>query len=158
MPNQYIVDYLKRNKDRFPFEVLKEKLLKAGYPSDQIEEAREIVHEGKEEIVTPPPVIKPKKVISFWDFWHKKTYTSGKEKIQDFIIGFIFIIILRYVLVFLFNILGLYGFSGYILSFVIDLFLIIYFLIKRKYIALGIICEIILASVLRISSLFRYYF
>lgn len=161
MSNQYIVDYLKENKDRFPFEALKEKLLKAGYPSDQIEEAKKIVYEGKEEIFAPPPPIsKPEKVIGFWDFWHKKTYTSGKEKILDFITGFIFIIILGYILGFLFDILNFHRFFGYniLLRFVIHLFLIIYFLIKRKYIALGIICEIILSSVFGISLLLRYYF
>lgn len=68
MPNQYIVDYLKENKDRFPFEILKEKLIKAGYPDNQIEEARRIVYERKEIDLSTPIISWPKKTTNFWDF------------------------------------------------------------------------------------------
>jgi len=146
MPNQYIIDYLKKNKDKFPFEVLKQKLLKAGYPGDRIEEARKIVYEGKEEIITPPPpVIKPKEVIGFWDFWHKKVYTSGKEKILDLVVGFVFAIILEYIMIFGLRLIigGIYGFS--LLNFAVILTLLIYFFVKRKYIAWGMLCAIFLS-------------
>lgn len=130
MPNQYIIDYIRRNKDRFPFEVLREKLLKAGYPAYQIVEAEELVYKPKKISETP-----------FWDFWHKKFYTSGSQKILDLMIGFIFTIVLKYIMEF-----GLRGFTrygDYGLSFLIFLTIIIYLFIKRKYIAWGIICGII---------------
>lgn len=159
MPNQYIIDYLKRNKDKFSFEVLKEKLFKAGYPSDQIEEARKIVYEKKEEIVAPSPFIKEKKILSFWDFWHKKVYTSGGEKILDFGTGFVFAIILKYIILLaLMSLRRSFSFFDLFGYYIFFLIIIIYFLIKRRYIALGIICEIILSSVFRISSLLHYYF
>lgn len=151
MPNQYIIDYLKQNKDKFSFETLKEKLLKAGYSLAQIEEARKIVYEIKEEKVRVAPMLKPKEVTSFWDFSHKKVYTSGKEKILDFIIGFLSTIMLKFLLdiCFLNLLLRSEVFYYFILNLVIYLILIIYFLLKRKYIALGIICYF-LFSFLRI--------
>lgn len=148
MPNQYIIDYLKRNKDRFSFDILKEKLIKAGYPSNQIEEAAHLVYR-----VAPSPK-KISRAPTFWDFWHKKVYTSGKEKILDFAAGFIFAIILEFLMGG--SIFGFYGFSNLILYFIVFLAIIIYLLAKRKYIAFGIICGIILSIIFIIVALFGF--
>lgn len=146
MPNQYIIDYIRRNKDRFSFKVLREKLLKAGYPGYQIVEAEELVYKPKKISETP-----------FWDFWHKKVYTSSREKLIDFIAGFVFAIILTYILGF--GVMGyLFYYFGPFLYGLIFLALLIYFLIKRRFIGLGMICEIVLSFVFPIFSSFLYYF
>jgi tetrahydromethanopterin S-methyltransferase subunit F len=149
MPNQYIIDYFKKNKDRFSFDVLKEKLIKAGYPSNQIEEAAQLIYK-----VAPSP----KKISgapNFWDFWHKKVYTSGKEKILDFATGFIFAIILEFLMGG--GILGFYGFGGsLILYFIVFLAIVIFLSTKRKYIAFGIICGFISSIIFIIVALFGF--
>jgi len=152
MPNQYIIDYFKKNKDRFSFEVLKEKLIKAGYPNNQIEEAARLAYR-----VAPEPK-NISRTPTFWDFWHKKVYTSGKEKILDFVAGFIFTIILKYIIGGLMSLIGMFGFYYYsfILYFIIFLAIIIYLLVKRKYIAFGIICGIILSFIFPIFALFGF--
>ncbi len=150
MPNQYIIDYFKKNKDRFSFEILKEKLIKAGYPSNQIEEAARLVYKAA-------PL--PKKISgapNFWDFRHKKIYTSGKEKILDFVAGFIFVIILEFLMGR--GIFGFYGFASLILYFIVFLAIIIYLFTKRKYIAFGVICGIILPIILIVVALFGFLF
>jgi len=43
MVNQYIVNYLKENKDKFPIDVLKKRLSEAGYPEKEIEEAINLI-------------------------------------------------------------------------------------------------------------------
>jgi len=148
MPNQYIIDYFRKNKDRFSFEVLKEKLIKAGYPSNQIEEAAQLLYKAAPS---------PKKILrapNFWDFWHKKVYTSGKEKILDFVAGFIFAIILEFLMGG--GIFGFYGFGSLILYFIVSLAIIIYLLAKRKYIAFGIICGVISSFIFPIFALFGF--
>ena len=104
MPNQYIIDYFKKNKDRFSFDVLKDKLIKTGYPNNQIEEAAQLVYKA-----APSPK-KISRAPTFWDFWHKKVYTSGKEKILDFVAGFIFTIILESIIGGLMSLIGMFGF------------------------------------------------
>lgn len=149
MPNQYIIDYFRKNKDRFSLDSLKEKLIKAGYPNNQIKEAAQSVYG-----VAPSP----KKISgsqNFWDFRHKKVYTSGKEKILDFVAGFIFAIILEFVMGW--GILGFYGFDSLILYFIVFLAIIIYLLTKRKYIAFGIVCGIILPIIFIIVALFGFF-
>ncbi len=158
MANQYIVDYLQKNKDRFSFGVLRKKLQKAGYPVLQIEEAARLVYKEKaipesetigkglarEGAVAPPPLSE-----WFWDFWHKKRYSTAKERLIDLAAGIVLAIALTYIIGFgvlaLVKAFGFFRYSSYMLVRVfIFLALIIYFLIKRKYIGLGIICGLII--------------
>lgn len=130
MPIQYILDYLKQNRDKFPLDILKKKLIEAGYPEREIEEAIKIIQ-------------KPKKIpTSFWDFRHKKIYISKKEKFLDFVFGFFVGLAIPLIL----NLLGgllfyrTFGFSRIIFNLIFYLILIIYFfIIKRGYISIGII-------------------
>lgn len=155
MVNQYIIDYLQKNKDRFSFEILREKLIKAGYSISLIEEAAQLVYreapliekEMVEEKVSRPP--------SFWDFWHKKRYRSGKERLLDLAAGFGFAIIFSIIGFGFISLIRIVGFFGYYIYYIFFLlyclvFLgaIIYFLIKRKYIALGMICAVIIPPII----------
>jgi len=159
MPNQYIIDYLKRNKNKFSLEVLKEKLVKTGYPIDQIEEAAQLVYKA---------VLAPQEIpeTPFWDFWHKKVYSSGKEKLIDFIVGFIFAIVLTYDgfyivgfgVEFIEILLGGFEFYGFFLLFMIFLAILIHFFRTRKYIAFGIICGIVLSFIFPMPRLYYMFY
>lgn len=126
MSNRYIIDYLRQNKDKFPIEALKKKLLEAGYPEKEIDEAIKIVQEPVSKFQ------KTERATNFWDFTHKKIYHSGKEKLLDFIAGILFLIISAVI----FEIIPF----GLFFSPILFLAAIIYFfIIKRGYIPWGII-------------------
>jgi len=136
MAKKYIIDYLKENKDKFPLEVLKKKLLGAGYPEGDIDEAIKILQQPI------PEVLKPERVsVSFWDFRHKRIYLSKKEKLLDFIFGFLIGIVIPWLLNLLMRLIFYpYGFFRIIFNLTFYLALIIYFfIIKRGYISWGII-------------------
>jgi hypothetical protein len=131
MANKYIIDYLKENKDKFSLDVLKKKLIEAGYPEREIEEAMKIFQQPTSKIAKTERVL-----TNFWDFRHKKIYISRKEKFFDFVTGFLFKIILSFIM-------GIFRFSFYPVRYFLTplyLMVIIYcFLIKRGYISWGII-------------------
>jgi len=131
MAKKYIIDYLKENKDKFPLEFLKKKLLGAGYPEGEIDEAIKILQQPIQEVLKPERIS-----VSFWDFRHKKTYLSKKEKLLDFVAGFLFKIILSFIV----RALGFFFYPGRYLLIPFYLIVIIYcFVIKRGYISWGII-------------------
>ena len=153
MPNQYIVDYLKQNKDKFSIRVLKKKLLEAKYPEKEIEEAIKIVQRPIKKVPKPEKVS-----TNFWDFKHKKNYTSKKEKLLDFIAGFLFVIILiilKYLFRMIFSLgeLHFYGFRSFV-NLLYLIALIYFFVKKRGYISWGII----LGSLLPYFLSFPFYF
>lgn len=141
MPIQYIIEYLKQYRDKFPLNALKKKLIEAGYPEKEIEEAIKIIEKSEE------------KSTSFWDFKHKKVYLSTKEKFLDFIFGAFMGIILPLLIgktaqkIFKelneFELFPFYipeNFYALIISAISTVGIIIYFFkIKRFYISFGMI-------------------
>lgn len=67
-----IINYLRENKDKFSQKMLKEKLIKADYPKDQIEE----------EIL--PILSELPRETNFWDFKSIKISTNFGEKLFRF--------------------------------------------------------------------------
>jgi len=150
MAKKYIIDYLKENKDKFPLYMLKKKLLGAGYPEGEIDEAIKILQQPI------PEVLKPERVpAKFWDFRHKKIYLSRKEKFLDFIFGFLIGIAIPWLLNLLMRLIFYpLGFFRILFNLIFYLALIIYFLIiKRGYISFGMILSLPLSFVFSIILL-----
>ncbi len=139
MLNQQIVDYLNQNRELFSKESLFLKLHKAGYPEVAINEAIGVVYGQKKE--------EQGAKTSFWDFWHKKVYQNGKEKLIDFVAGFVFYLVL--VAFGYFIVIGFVYVPGILFS--------IYLLFKRKYISLGFFTGIILGIFFGLSRLLNYF-
>lgn len=162
MVNQNILNYLRENKDKFPQEVLRKKLVETGYPLNQIEEGIKIVYEG-----TPiPPVPPMPQRTDFWDFKSIKIYTNFGEKLLDFLAGFFAPIIIGWAISFLFGILRFfiyYPFGGlswifYLGILIAQIFGIFYFWKKRHYFARGLLFCLILLPILIIIGLFLLFF
>lgn len=154
MINENILKYLRGNKDKFSQQVLKEKLVGAGYPRDQIGEGIRIIYGGE---VPPSPAAGAK--TSFWDFKSARTYTSSGEKFVDFLAGFFAPPVAVFVSSFFFggffNILGLmprsffYGFGPLtwifpLAGFIFHIWAIFYFWKRRRYLARGLLFILIL--------------
>ncbi len=149
MANENILTYLRENKERYPIEVLRKKLVGAGYPQNQVEEGIRIVYGGE---APSPPKIGPKH--SFWDFKNVRTYYSTGEKILDALFGFFIVssvvnFILGSFLRIIFGYGGYYG--GYGLFNISQLVLwgiqigaVIYFWRRRRYLAYGLAASLVL--------------
>ncbi|GEM_PF-1310879 len=151
MVDRRIINYLRENKNKFPQEVLKRKLIEASYPKDQIEEGIRIVYEG----------FVPKEKISFWDFKSIKIYKTFREKLLDFLAGFFTPAIFGLGIYFLLGILSAFIYPFYPFRYFFSLFRIFllailgiqifgifYFWRKRKYLARGFLFSLILPLIL----------
>lgn len=147
------LEYLRQNKDKFPLEVLRKKLIEAGYPQDQIEEGIRIVYGG--QIPSPSAVASS---LSFWDFRNVRVYRTAGQKVIDALFGFFvvpFVVGIPFTLLFVFSGFS-YGFRssgdfGFVnlatfAPFVIQIALIFYFWQKRRYLAYGLTVSVILGS------------
>lgn len=116
MPNDQVLLYLRENKEKFSKEALVEQLGVSGYPEADIAESISIVYGGisSEE-------------ISRWNFWDFKTvhaYRSFSEKTWDALFGFF----TPFLFFFIFP-----------LGFLLDIFFLIYFWGRRRFIAYGVL-------------------
>jgi len=146
MVDEVIINYFKKYKDRFPKEVLKEKLINAGYPEEEVKEGIEIVYGKKRNLRRLETT---------------KLYITSAEKQLDFLIGFfapgivstIFSLIVYYFL----HLLG-FSFRVYFHSFFAFLipiltlgghiFGIFYFWKRRRYLALGLLFALLFPFIL----------
>lgn len=149
------VEYLRQNKDKFPPESLRKRLIEAGYPLDQIAEASRIVYGEKPSFPSPVGA-----KASFWDFKNVRVYQTTGEKFLDVLFGFFilpFIIGIPFTL--LFGFLGFsYGFRDFgqfgfgfpiliiFIPTIIRIVLIFYFWQRRRYIVYGLIASLIFGS------------
>jgi hypothetical protein len=162
MVNQNIIDYLRENKDKFSQEVLRKKLIEAGYPKDQIEEGIRIVYEKLPIPLSPPEA--PRET-SFWDFKSVKIYTNFGEKLLDFLAGFFAPIIIGWGISWLLGISAYFMYPSFGFRWILSLgiliaqiFGIFYFWKRRHYFARGLLFCLILLSILIIIGLFLLFF
>jgi len=161
MVNQNIINYLKENEDKFPQEVLKKRLIEAGYPKDQIEEGIRIVYKGVSIPPTPPGVARK---TNFWDFKTIKIYTNFGEKILDFLAGFFAPIVIGLGIYLFFGILGFFIYPFRYLFWIFplgiliaEIFGIFYFWRRRHYFARGLLFFLILPFILILIGLFLLF-
>ncbi len=134
MVNERIINYFREYKDRFPKEVLKEKLITAGYPEKEVKEGIEVVYGRRKD---------------FRELETAKLYTTSGQKLLDFLIGFFapeIVSIVVYFLLYLFSFYFKVYFHSLFIFFILlililvgQIFGIFYFWKKRKYLALGLL-------------------
>lgn len=128
-----IIDYLKINKDKYAKESLIAELRKVGYNETDILNAIKSVY-GSDENIPPSPALVPSS--DFWDFKNKKVYNKASEKILDFFAG----LFLPWVLSIPSFIVRFWG----IIAFCIEIYLLILFCRKRRYMFYGLIMNFII--------------
>jgi len=149
-----VAEYLKANKDKFTLDVLRQKLLEAGYQKEVIDQAvLEVFQIGG----VKPAVLKA--TAGFFDFRNVKTYHTFGEKLVDFLIGWFLVgwlgslLIYLVVVRFFSNFLDAYAryifmLFSLLVIFALHIFGIFYFWKRRHYLARGLVFAILLSIIL----------
>jgi hypothetical protein len=127
--NQNIINYLTQNKNTYSEEVLIGELKKAGYSELDIIESANYIYSGSANSGQAVS-----RISNFWDFKTAVVYQNNSEKLKDFFFGFL----APYagILVAWIPLAGLALFA-------FEFFSIIYLFSRRKFIALGMIGNLI---------------
>lgn len=136
--DQNITQYLESNKDKYSQESLIEQLKKAGYTENDIRDGVQSVYASKMLSGDAGAVSGG----NFWDFKSKKSYINSSEKWKDFLFGFFapWILGMLSLVVPFFSLVVLVG----------EIFAIVYFFNRRRFIAYGILANVIALPVVGI--------
>lgn len=148
-----IKNYLEQNKDKFPKEALINALKKSGYIENDINEVANQVYKKSNQDIKAE-----NKPANFWDFKTKKIYLNKKEKQKDFFFGLALPWVFAVLQFIFYNLSDFYIFSivGQILG-IFNLFLLIYFLIKRRYIFYGMISNLLIIIVFAVIIFLLFF-
>lgn len=142
------IQYIKEHRAQHPINSLRENLQKAGYPKELVDGAVSAAFGGKgiNDILSGEK-------LTFFDFRTRHNYTSFRERILDFLFGFLGIYALYFFIYFLTPALSLL--SGVV--FLAHIGLIIYLWRRRHYIARGLLFTILLPILLVVLALIFFF-
>ena len=135
--------YLIENKDKYPKEILIEKLRSSGYLENvKVASVAEAYgsSDGDKKIWPGVPMSQGR---SFWDFKSAKSYDSGLEKTKDFLFGFFAPWVVG-------TIGGLIPIVGPMAVLAFFIYVLVYLFNRRRYIFYGMLAEAIVSLALAI--------
>lgn len=138
----YVEGELKKGEQK---DAIKARLLQNDWSSGDIEEVFKVVEDkisNQANIFIPRPDISPATSTSFWDFIHRKAYKNYKEKIYDFIFGFLGLGVILNILNWLLGWVAIFDdYSFFLPSLLISIF---FLFLRRKYVIIGFFSIILL--------------
>lgn len=143
--DENITKYLAENKSKYSAEILRDALLKAGYAGADVEKGINLIY-GRRQ--TQQNILPAKNV---WDFGGKMEYHKSSEKLADFLLGFGAFVILAFFSQASFIL-------GSMLFYLAGIFLAVYFINRRAFLAVGIIVGLIVGPIISgiIMNLFNW--